>query len=404
MSVSSSKKEQSPDKLPWFSLLAFSMASFICIMTETVPAGLLPQISEGLNVSNSYAGQLVTVYAIGSFVAAIPVTLATQSWRRKPLFLFAIGLFFVLNSVTALSSSYVVTLLARFIAGVGAGIVWSMLAGYARRLVPENLKGRATAIVFAGTPIALSIGVPLGSFLGSFIGWRGVFIIMSLLTLILITWIVVMIPDFSRSSKNTRVSLFSVLKIHGVLPILSVVLLWMISHNILYTYIAAFLGATGLEISVSTALLVFGILSIVGIWITGLFVDTHMRLLVLLSLSGFLLTALLLQFFDNNLILIFTGIILWGLTFGGAATLIQTALAQAVGEANVDVAMSISATSWNMAIAGGGFIGGILFDYIGTKSFSITIILFMIIAFFITFFNKKYAFPPNKYQSKSNHS
>ncbi|MEX5935778.1 MFS transporter [Mammaliicoccus sciuri] len=396
MSILSSKKEQSPDKLPLFSLLAFSMASFICIMTETVPAGLLPQISKDLNVSNSYAGQLVTMYAIGSFVAAIPVTLATQRWRRKPLFLFAIVLFFVLNSVTALSSSYVITLVARFIAGVGAGIVWSMLAGYARRLVPEHLKGRATAIVFAGTPIALSIGVPLGSFLGSFIGWRSVFIIMSLLTLILIVWIIVIVPDFSGVSKSTHVSLFSVLKIRGVMPILSVVLLWMVSHNILYTYIAVFLEATGLEISVGTVLLVFGILSIVGIGITGLFVDTNMRLLVLLSLSGFLLTALLLHFFDNNLILIFTGIIFWGLTFGGAATLIQTALAQAVGETNVDVAMSISATSWNMAIAGGGVIGGILFDYIGTSSFPITIILLMVIAFFIAFYNEKYAFPPSK--------
>lgn len=396
MSISPSTKEQTSNKLPLFSLLAFSMASFICIMTETVPAGLLPQISEGLNVSSAYAGQLVTVYAIGSFVAAIPVTLATQSWRRKPLFLFAIGLFFVLNSVTALSSNYIITLAARFIAGVGAGIVWSMLAGYARRLVPEHLKGRATAIVFAGTPIALSIGVPLGSFLGSFIGWRGVFIIMSLLTLILIVWIVVMIPDFSGTAKSTRVSLFSVLKIPGVMPILSVVLLWMVSHNILYTYIAVFLEATGLEISVSTVLLVFGVLSIVGIWITGLFVDTNMRLLILLSLSGFLITALLLQFFDNNLILTFTAFILWGLTFGGAATLIQTALAQAVGEANVDVAMSISATSWNIAIAGGGLIGGILFDYIGTGSFPITIILLMFIALLVAIYNKKYAFPLSK--------
>lgn len=393
--LSSSDKKKQADKLPLLSLLAFSMAGFICIMTETMPSGLLPQISEGLNVTNAQAGQLVTWYAVGSFIAAIPVTLMTQSLRRKPLFLLAIGLFFVLNSVTAISSNYVVTLTARFIAGIGAGIVWSMLAGYARRLVPVHLRGKATAIVFAGTPVALSIGVPIGTFLGSLVGWRAVFITMSLLTFLLIIWIIYMIPDFAGASKTKRIRLFSVLKIQGVLPILGVVIFWMVSHNILYTYIAVFLESTGLEISVSTALLVFGILSIGGIWLTGIFIDAYLRPLVLISLSGFLVTAILFQFFTQHLFVVYTGIVLWGLTFGGAATLIQTALAQAVGESNVDVAMAISATSWNIAIAGGGALGGLLYDSFGTGAFTIAIIGLLICALIIVFSNKRYAFPSN---------
>lgn len=391
----SSKKKRVRDKLPLFSLLAFSMAGFICIMTETMPSGLLPQISEGLNITSAQAGQLVTWYAVGSFIAAIPVTLVTQSLRRKPLFLLAIGLFFVLNSVTALSSSYVITLTARFIAGIGAGIVWSMLAGYARRLVPPHLRGKATAIVFAGTPVALSIGVPIGTFLGSLVGWRAVFMTMSLLTFFLMIWILFKIPDFKGAPKSKRIRLFSVLKIRGVLPILAVVIFWMVSHNILYTYIAVFLASTGLELSVSTALLVFGILSIGGIWLTGIFIDSYLRSLVLISLSGFLVTAILFQFFTQQLFLVYIGIVLWGLTFGGAATLIQTALAQAVGETNVDVAMSISATSWNIAIAGGGALGGLLYDSLGTASFTPTIITLLILALIVVFLNKRYAFPSN---------
>ncbi|GGD77379.1 hypothetical protein [Paenibacillus nasutitermitis] len=58
--------------------------------------------------------------------------------------------------------------------------------------------------------------------------------------------------------------------------------------------------------------------------------------------------------------------------------------------------MSISTTSWNIAIAGGGLIGGILFDVTGTGSFPITIILLMTIALLIAFSNKKYAFPSSK--------
>ncbi len=91
------------DRLPWAGLLALAMAGFICILTETLPAGLLPQIGDGLGVSEALAGQLVTLYALGSLLAAIPFTTATRGWRRKPLLLLCVIGFLVFNSVTALS-------------------------------------------------------------------------------------------------------------------------------------------------------------------------------------------------------------------------------------------------------------------------------------------------------------
>lgn len=395
MSIFRNSQEETTNKLPWLGLLALSMAGFICIMMETVPAGLLPQISDGLNVSNAYAGQLVSFYALGAIVAAIPVTFATQGWRRKPLFLFAVLLFLVFNSVTAFSSNYMITLIARFFAGIGAGIVWSMLTGYARRMVHQELKGRATAVAMVGIPIALSIGVPLSTFLGTLIGWRFVFAIMSLLALLLIIWIIFTLPDFPGNREGSRVNLFKVLKIPGIRPILTLVILWMGSHNILYTYIAVFLASTELSSQVSAMLLLFGILSLAGIWVTGLFIDKKLRLLILLSLFIFSCAALLLQFFAQNAVIVIIGIAFWGITFGGSATLIQTALAQAAGEDNVDVATSMSTTVWNIAIAGGGIVGGLLLDYIGSESFPITIFFLIITALLMVYFNKKYAFPPS---------
>lgn len=68
----------SPERLPWNGLIALAMAGFICALTETIPAGLLIEISNGLGVTESLAGQLVTSYALGSLLAAIPLTTATQ--------------------------------------------------------------------------------------------------------------------------------------------------------------------------------------------------------------------------------------------------------------------------------------------------------------------------------------
>lgn len=167
--------EPQSGKLPLGALLALAMTGFICIVTETLPAGLLPEISSGLGISASLAGQMVTVYALGSLLAAIPLTIATQSWRRRTVLLLTVVGFLVFNTLTALSSHYWLTLIARFFAGVSAGLAWSLIAGYARRMVAPQLQGRALAVAMVGTPIALSLGVPLGTsgWVGSWAGaWR----------------------------------------------------------------------------------------------------------------------------------------------------------------------------------------------------------------------------------------
>lgn len=184
------------DALPIAALLALAMAAFITILTEALPAGLLPQLAHGLQVSEAWVGQTVTIYAIGSLVAAIPLTAATRGLRRRPVLLMAIAGFVAANTVTAVSSSYPLTLLARFLAGVSAGLVWALLAGYAARMVHAHQRGRAIAIAMVGTPLALSLGVPAGTFLGQLVGWRMCFASMSGLAVLLLLWARVALPDF----------------------------------------------------------------------------------------------------------------------------------------------------------------------------------------------------------------
>lgn len=118
---------ETSERLPVGGLLALASAGFITLLTEAMPAGLLPQMSQGLEVSPPLIGQLVTLYALGSLLAAIPLVTLTQSWRRRPLLLIAIGGFAIVNSITALSSDYSLTLVARFCAGVFAGLLWALL-------------------------------------------------------------------------------------------------------------------------------------------------------------------------------------------------------------------------------------------------------------------------------------
>lgn len=356
------------DRLPIWRLLAFTVAGFMTIMTETMPAGLLPQISQGLGISQAMAGQLISLYALGSVAAAIPLVAATRSWRRRPLLLLAIAGLLVFNSLTAVSTSLPLTLAARFVAGMAAGLIWGLLAGYARRMVPEHLQGRALAVVGVGQPLALCLGVPLGAWLGSLIEWRSIFWIMSALAALLLLWVRFGVPDYAGQAAAQRQPVARIFLTRGIPAALLVIFVWILAHNILYTYIAPFLATVGMGERLDLVLLLFGLASIVGIWFTGLLVDRWLRGLTLCSLAAFALAALVLGIGAGQPLVIYAGVAAWGLTFGGAPTLLQTAVADAAGE-GADVAQSMLVTIFNLAIAGGGLVGGLLLSSAGAQAF-----------------------------------
>ncbi|MBX8489868.1 MFS transporter [Pseudomonas cichorii] len=390
--------EKQSDKLPFGALLALAMTGFICIVTETLPAGLLPEIGSGLGVSASFAGQMVTVYALGSLLAAIPLTIATQSWRRRTVLLLTIVGFLIFNSVTALSSNYWLTLIARFFAGVSAGLAWSLIAGYARRMVVPQLQGRALAVAMVGTPIALSLGVPLGTWLGGLMGWRMAFGLMSGLTLLLIVWVLMKVPDYPGQSSSQRMALRQVFFTPGVRSVLGVVFTWMLAHNILYTYVAPFVAEAGLASDVDLVLLAFGVAALAGIWVTGRLVDRHLRKTVLASLATFAAVSVFLGLFSGSALAIYVGVSIWGLTFGGAATLLQTALADSAGK-GADVALSMNVVVWNSAIAGGGLLGGVLLGQWGVSAFPWVLLVLLLLSLAIASSARTHGFAGGERQS-----
>lgn len=367
------------------------MTGFICIVTETLPAGLLPQMAAGLSISTSLAGQTVTTYALGSVLAAIPLTVATQGWRRRNVLLLSIAGFLVFNSITAVSSHYWLTCAARFFAGMSAGLAWSLLAAYARRMVSARLQGRALATAMVGTPIALSLGVPLGTWLGTAMGWRSAFLLMSALTLVLIAWVLAKVPDYPGQARHQRLPLRGVLMTPGVRPVLGVVIAWMLAHNILYTYIAPFVALSGLSQHVDLVLLIFGLAALGAIGVAGRLVDHHLRSTVLGSLAIFALVSLLFVWLARVPAFVYAGVAVWGLTFGGAATLLQTALADTAGD-GADVALSLNVVAWNSAIAGGGLMGGLLLKTWGAPSFAPTLVVLLLVGFAIAWSARMHGF------------
>ncbi|MFI6633843.1 MFS transporter [Nonomuraea fuscirosea] len=383
-------------RLPWPALLALFAAAFTAVMTELLPAGLLPGIAGALGVPEGRAGFLVTAYAVASFVSAVPVTALLRGCNRRPVLVGTLAGFAVLNGVTALSSSYPLTFAVRILAGVMGGVLWAMLVGYAARMVPEERRGRAIAIVSAGITVALCAGIPAGAALAAVAGWRAAFGALAVAAVVLIAWVLWRVPDFPGEPAAARVPLRRVVVLPGVRVALGVTLLTLLGHQAVYTYLAPLAQASGGG-PAGLVLLVFGAGTVAGIWAVGAVIDRYARRTLIAALAAVATAMALLGTSGwlpggaGGVVLAAAG--LWGAAFGGVPTLLQTALVDAAGAANADVATSLQTTVYNAGIAAGSLAGGVVLESAGAGALPWTAFPVVAVALTIIVAARRHAFP-----------
>lgn len=208
---------------------------------------------------------------------------------------------------------------------------------------------------------------------------------MTALALLLMVWIVAIVPDFPGQVKEKRQALSSVFLKTGIRSVLLVVFTFVVAHNILYIYIEPFLAPSGLSSKVDIVLFVFGAGSIVGLSFVGAWVDRQLQRLAVASITVLAFASLLLGLWSDSPQMVYLSTIAWGFSFGGFATITQTALSRFAGD-SVDVAQSVYTTGWNTAVAGGGVLGGILLERTGVASFAWIVIGILVISLLGTVF------------------
>lgn len=383
------------NRLPVKALLGLFLAGFISILTECLPAGLLPEMSRTLGTSVSLTGQTVTLYALATALGAIPLARATATWRRKHVLQLALAVVVVSNALTALSSDYTLTMVLRFIAGLGTGLIWPLLGGYAARLAPEGRQGRAIAIALAGTPIGLALGIPLGTLLSGLAGWQLAFYASAAVTALTMAWVLVAVPNLPGQPAETRFRLSQALVIRGLRPILFALATYMIAHNILYTYITDLLSHLGMSDQAGWVLFTFGVTSLLSVLVAGAHIDRHLRTLVVGSTVVFGAAVLILGVVSGAPIPVYVAVAAWGLAFGSSPSLFVGGAINATREA-ADVAQSITITVFSASIAAGSFLGGLLIARLGTASITWAALLLLIAAATTVISGKKHAFPTNR--------
>jgi predicted MFS family arabinose efflux permease len=229
---------------------------------------------------------------------------------------------------------------------------------------------------------------------------------MTALTVLLLGWIVAVVPDFPGRAGGVREDggrrhggrpgMLRAWRVPGVPAVLVVTLVFVLAHTVLYAYIATFLDGLGMGGDAGLVLLVFGGASLLSVWVVGARIHRHLRALTVASTLLIAVAATLLAALGGHASLVYGAAVLWGLGWGGVPTLLQTAAGEAAGAAGgeyADAAQAMLVTLWNVAMAAGGAIGGVLLDVAGSGSFPWTVLVLLLPVLGVVLAARRHGFP-----------
>lgn len=352
----------------WLAVVAVGMGVFAFTTTEMVPIGLLPAMSRDLSVSEGTVGLSVTLYGAIAGLFAPVLTVATRRLDRRLLLLVVLSVFVAGNAFTALSSSYAVLMVSRLLTGFAHGVMWSIAASIAIRLVPPGQAVRATAVVFSGISIASVVGVPFGTLIGQS-DWRTAFWAISGIGVVILAAVAFLLPSLEPRAV-VRLSELPKLLRHGNLRIATLVTAAMvIGHFAAYTYVAPFLEQdAGIPSGwVSGLLLLYGVAGVVGNFAGGAAAVRALRTTTLTCIL-LLATAVVLLVVNGSrhpgtIVLL----LVWGIAYTALPVCLQTLVFASAPQAP-EAATSLYICAFNISIALGALAGGWVVDASGPSS------------------------------------
>ncbi|SKB42718.1 MFS transporter [Dyadobacter psychrophilus] len=340
---------RSTNAFPWLIMILMSSVTFVGILSELMPSGVMPQINSDLNISELQGGNLVGYYAIASAIFAIPLVSVTLKFNRKILILILLAGFAASNIVVGILANYTIIIILRIIGGICAGVMWPMIAAYGMRLVNHEHHGKAIAVIMAGNTLGISAGMPSITFFGNRYGWRAAFIALGIMIIAIAVTCAVALPSTPGEKLTRSSSPFSLFKIPSVLTVLLLTLLGVMAHYGAYVYLTRLVDEIELLGGIESALLLFGSGSLISVLLAIKYTDKHLRLLTTVMFALVVISMLVLLLFGRKTIVAHVAFFLWGLSFGPLVTLMQTAVSRQV-ESGKDVATSVQSSAFNLSI------------------------------------------------------
>ncbi|HCT3874998.1 TPA: MFS transporter [Klebsiella michiganensis] len=362
------EESQANARPAWRAVYALALGVFGLIVAEFLPASLLTPMAASLGVSEGMAGQAVTATALVALVTGLLITTATRNIDRRWVLMFFSVLQIISSMMVAFAGSLEFLLLGRLLLGIAIGGFWSMSTATTMRLVPAAMVPKALAIIFSAVSIATVVAAPLGSYFGALIGWRNVFLICALPSVVALLWQLWVLPSMRPESVGSFATLFKVLRRPGMIGGMLATILIFSGHFAFFTYLRPFLEtvAQASVEGVSLILLGFGVANFIGTSIAEHLLARSLRLTLALVPLAMSVLALMMVTFGHVALLDGLLVAMWGFAFGLVPVGWSTWLATTVPD-EAESAGGLLVASIQLAISAGAAGGGAVFDLNGAS-------------------------------------
>ena len=352
----------------WSGVFAMTLCVFALIASEFMPVSLLTPIATDLNVTGGLAGQGIAISGAFAVITSLTISRLSGEMNRKTLLLVLTAIMAVSGAIVALAQNYTVYMLGRALIGLVIGGFWSMSAAMAMRLVPSSQVPKALAIFNSGNALAMVIAAPLGSYLGSIIGWRGAFLCLVPVAVIAFIWQWLSLPSMPATSRQTekQSSILGLLRNPVVMMGMLAISLFFMGQFSLYTYVRPFLETiTRVDIStLSLILLGIGVMGFIGTTVINTFLKRHFYATLIVIPLMMAVIALSLVFFGTWTTVVAVLLCIWGFLATAAPVGWWGWLARTLPN-DAEAGGGLMVAVIQLAIALGSTLGGILFDHSG---------------------------------------
>lgn len=371
----------------WSGVFAMTLCVFTLIASEFMPVSLLTPITADLNISEGMVGQGIAISGAFAVITSLTISRIAGSMNRKTLLLLLTAMMAVSGVIIALAQNYTVYMVGRALIGIVIGGFWSMSAATAMRLVPSSDVPRAMAIFNSGNALAMVIAAPMGSYLGSVIGWRGAFLCLVPIAILALIWQWISLPSLQVTIDHSakQPTILGLLRNPIVTIGMLAVSLFFMGQFSLYTYVRPFLETiTQVDTStLSLILLGIGAMGFIGTCVITIFLDR--RFYATLIIIPIIMAAIAVMFtlFGTSLMIVSVLFGIWGLLGTAAPVGWWSWLARTLPE-NAEAGGGLMVAVIQLAIAVGSTLGGVLFDHKGYQVTFITSAIILMISAFLT--------------------
>lgn len=217
-------------------LFVLALGMFALGTDSFVVAGVLPKISETFQITPGLAGQLTTAYAIAYALLSPTIAALAASVPRKKLMLSGLAVFVLANLATAAAPTFLLALLTRVFAGLGAAMYAPTATGTGALIVAPEHRGKALTIIVAGLTAATALGSPMGTVIGGLGDWRWTMVFVSVIGLLAAIGIAVLLKQVPLPAKVSFRARIAPLSDARVGLTLATTLLAMAGNFVIYTY------------------------------------------------------------------------------------------------------------------------------------------------------------------------